>query len=280
MEIYISATRKDKLCSYILELNAQGDVSWLYKEIPRYVRPVKLPEDGWKLLGQKKGVEELVRTGISRLDFDQNGKLIDGEPLLLPEGVNLFEFVYADTNGNGSSEIVIINKKSQLAIYGSELNLLFTTESGYGGRNLFLGRSKAELENVKEYELADNDYVYVPIRLIAADINNDGREEIIFAENERYSPKLMSDTLLFRNGIVRMLTWDGLGLVELFHTNTMLNSIVDFQFFMKKGGEEGEGRGQLFVVEPKTGDAFTTLIGGGKGTRVLAYDLDMSPVEP
>ncbi len=280
MEIYISATRRQKVCSYILEWNPQGGVSWLYKEVPRYLRPVNLPEEGWTLLSQNSGVEDLVGRTIRPLDFGLDGKLVDGEPLLLPEGVNLFEFVYADTNGNGSSEVVTINKKWQLQIFGAELNLLFTTETGYGGRSLIIGPSKEELEDLKEFEMAEKAYVYVPIRLIAADINKDGKEEIIFVENERYSPGLLGDTLLFRNGVARMLTWDGLGLVELFHTNTMLNSVLDFQFFMIEGEEKGKSSGQLFVVEPKSGDALTTLVGGGRGNRVLAYNLDMSPVEP
>ncbi len=279
MEIYVSATRQERVGSCVLEWDPQHGVTWLYKDVPRYLRPLNLPEEGWKLFGQKGGVDVLVTPGVFRLDFGKNGELVDGDPLLLPEHVNLFEFVLADTNGNGSDEIVTINKKWQLQIYSSGLDLLVTTNSGYGGRDLIICRSKVELESQKEFAKAEREYIYVPIRLVAADVNGDGREEIIFAENERYSPGLLSDSVLFRNGIVKMLTWDGLGLVELFHTNTILNAVADFQFLIEASGEEGHATAQLFVVEPKATDILSDLVTGGDGSRILAYDLELAPLD-
>jgi hypothetical protein len=279
MEVYVSATRQERVGSCVLEWDPQHGVSWLYKDVPRYLRPLNLPGEGWKLLGQQAGVDALVAAGIFRLDFGKDGKLVDGAPLLLPDHVNLFEFVFADTNGNGSNEIVTINEKWQLQIYSSGLDLLLTTDSGYGGRDLILGRTKAELESQKEFESAGRDYIYMPIRLVVADVNGDGREEIIFAENERYSPGLLSNSVLFRNGVVKMLTWDGLGLVELFHTNTILNAVTDFQFLIEDSGKQGHSTAQLFVVEPKTTDIFTSFATGGNGSRILAYDLELAPLD-
>lgn len=279
-EIYISATRQERANSFVLEWSLEKGVSWLHNNVPRYLRPLQIPGKGVRLVAQKSGVEGLVSPGIFLMDTAADGELVDGAALTLPESVNLFEFVFADTNGNGSSEVVVINKKWQIEIYSAGLTLLFTTESGYGGRDLFLGLSKLELEDKKihgmDNEAENREYVYVPIRLVAADINNDGRDEIVFVQNERYSSGWLSDSLLFRNGVVRMLTWDSGGLVELFHTNTVLNSITDFQLLMEPGTGEDNGSGRLVVMEPGKGDALTTLATGGKGTRVLVYDLDFS----
>ncbi len=283
MEIYVSATRVERIASLVLEWSPVAGVSWLQKDIPRYLRPMVLPGEGVVLLGQKRGVEELITPGVYRMSVGENGKLQDGTPLSIPDSVNLFEFVFADTNGDGSSEIVVINKKRQIEIYSSGLELLFTTEAGYGGRDLFFGLSKEELEVEKlsgiDGRLADRELVYVPIRLIAADVNGDGGDEIIFVENERYSSGFLADTLLYRNGVVRMLTWDGGGLVELFHTNTILNSITDFQLIVDAKGLNGAAGGQLFVVEPVKSDALTTLTIGQRKSRVLAYDLEFTRKE-
>lgn len=278
MEIYVSATRGERIASLVLEWSPDAGVSWLAKDVPSYLRTMLLPGEGVVLLGQKRGVEDLVAAGVFRMHYGANGELEDGELLAIPRSVNLFEFVFADTNGNGSSEVVVINKKWQIEIYNTELDLLFTTESGYGGRDLFFGLSKLELEEEKmtgiDVRPEDRDYVYVPIRLIAADVNGDGRDEIIFVENERYSSGFLADTLLYRNGVVRMLTWDSGGLVELFRTNTILNSITDFQLLMEAGKKNGSSSGQLFIVEPVRSDALTTLTIGQRKNRVLVYDLE------
>ncbi len=117
-----------------------GNIAW-------FLRPILLPGEGLILAGQSPtGSNEagrgFVGTGIYRLE-------IGGSPRFCPSRsqaatsrlADLFDFVRADLDGNGTVETVAIDKNEKLLVYDDQNNLLWVSEGNFGGsRNYLRGR--------------------------------------------------------------------------------------------------------------------------------------------
>ncbi len=259
MEIYVSSTRNKAPRSFILEWSPNTGVKWLYKNVYWYLRTINMKGVGTVLVGQQSGVVSMMQPGIFRLNLKPGEGVVAGERIPVPESVNLFDFVFADLNNNGSQEVVALNKKEQLKVYNSNLELLYTSPSGFGGRELEEGYT-------------------APIRLVVADFNNDAKEDILIVDNERYSPAMFDKTRLYENGQVRGLLWDGLGFMEMWHTNIFQKGVMDFQFLATyNDGEKSKNlSGMLFVVEPAKGDSLQGVLFGGGGCRLSAFAMEFA----
>ena len=252
MEIYLSSTRKKQPRSFVLEWHPTTGVKWLYENVYWYLRPITIPGEGVVLAGQQSGVSGMMEAGIFRMRVHKGEKVLGGDRLVLPGSVNLFDFVFADLDGDKQSEIATLNKKEQLQVYSADLQLLYTSPAGFGGREL-----------LEEYT--------APIRLVVTDFDNDGKSDLLLVDNELYSPKMMSKSRLYRNGQVRGLGWDD-GFVEMWHTNIFSDSIVDFQFFSSPQ-PDGTVQGRLFIVEPEAGGLLQNYLLGMGGSRLSVFGM-------
>jgi len=262
MEIYLSSTRDKEPRSFVLEWSPSIGVKWLYKDVPWYIRPLNIPGEGLLLAGQQSGVSNMTQPGIYRMHFQSGEKISEGERLPVPRAVNLFDFVFADLDGDGVANIVSINRKEELVVFGADLKVLYTSPAGFGGREL--GREFT-----------------APIRLVATDFNNDGRDDILIVDNELYSPKIFNKTRLYKNGQVRGLQWDGMGFMEVWHTNLFQNAVIDFQYLSSvvTKNDSAAVKGRLFIAEPAKGDLLEGFILGIGGSRLSVYGMDFIPKE-
>ncbi len=257
MEIYLSSTRDGEPRSFVLEWSHASGVKWLAENVYWYLRPMNVPGEGMVLAGQQNGIGNEIQSGIHRMVLEAGGKITKGERFSLPDAIKLFDFVFADLNGDKFPEIVTINEKEQLKVFNSAFELLYTSPTGFGGRELSEGLT-------------------VPIRLVVTDFDDDGNDDLLIVDNELYSPKMMSKTRLYRNGQVRGLIWDNDGFIEMWHTNLFPNSIVDFQLLSltadAKNGANVTAR--LFILEPEKGDFLEAFLLGSGGNRLLVYGME------
>ena len=262
MEIYLSSTRNKEPRSFVLEWNPSGGVKWLHKDVHWYLRPLNIPGEGMVLAGQQSGVNGMTQPGIYRMNSQAGTNISGGERLSVPKSVNLFDFVFADLDGDTVTEIVSISWQEELVVYGADLQIFYNSPAGFGGRQL--GREFT-----------------APIRLVATDFNNDGSDDILIVDNELYSPKIFNKTRLYKNGQVRGLQWDGMGFMEVWHTNLFQNAVIDFQYLSLVGTENNSAavKGRLFVVEPAKGDLLEGFFLGIGGSRLSVYGMDFIPKE-
>jgi len=260
MEIYVSATRKGDARSFVLEWHPEAGVTWLHKEVPKYVRPIRLPGKGTVLAGQSGGLEGGAIAGIYQLSLQAGKEIVTGELLPVPESVNLFEFVFADLEGDGVPEVVAINKKEELKVFNSNLELLYTSPAGFGGRELVEGLNP-------------------PIRLVVTDFDADGSDDILLVDNELSSPKMMKKSKYYKNGQVRGLLWDKDLFLEMWRTNIFQKAISDFQFLTlpEAEGSSNSVEGRLFIVEPAKGNSLEGLLLGGGATRLSVFGMEFTP---
>lgn len=298
MEIYISATDGLNISSLIVGWDKEKGFRIVTENIPWYIRPILVPGKGWHLAGQKRGAgkTELVKAGIYLLDLDARNTPGQGEQLPLPAEINLFDFVFADLDGDGAPETVAIDKKERLKVYNRANELLWVSKKTFGGSKIYLGPSRGEAVNSQDRknftsdEDAQRELIFVPGRLVVADVDNDGRQEIVVNENSRTPTSFFEKIRIYNDGVIVGLAWDGAALNEAWRTGTFKGYIAGFGFstFSKSGSA-----GQSTKTDGKKADSKKTVVGlyvghlpssgtlvgllpGVGETQLTAYDLEFS----
>ena len=288
--IYISATVGDTISSLIAEWDARQGLHIVSKEIPWYLRPLQIPGKGMILAGQESGVGigNLLSPGIYALKMNK-GLPIRGEMLPLPREVNLFDFVFADLKGDGQVETVAIDKEGKLRVYDQGKTLLWVSTEQFGGSTNYLGPANKP-------DNAVQGRIFVPPRLIAVDLGNGKKQEILVATNIKKSHGFLSNISLsnfrmYDGGFVSCMEWTGAAMQELWHTNTIDGMVVDYNLQLMAGpeetlktssatqGQKGSGGKQsavLFVGRVPGLALYNLLLPKTSETEVFAYDLNLT----
>ena len=139
----ISANEGRYASSAILSWNGTESLQSVSQALRWYILPVTLPGRGEVLIGQQtsqRSIENFLSPGVFELTRDpQNGRLVKGAKLLLPENTNLFDFIQADLNGDNSTETVVIDEKMRMLVYDAALNLIWVSNANYGGSKRYFG---------------------------------------------------------------------------------------------------------------------------------------------
>lgn len=293
MEIYISATDGLNISSLVVGWDKEKGFRIITENIPWYIRPLFVPGKGWRLAGQKRGSEktELVKEGLYLLNLDSRNIPIEGEQLSLPPGVNLFDFVFADLDGDGTPETVAIDRKERMKVYNRASELLWVSKRTFGGSQIYLGPHRGEATNYQDrrnFTVDENVFlepIFVPGRLVVADVDNDGRQEVVINENTLSSLSIFNKARIYNDGVIVGLAWDGNALNEAWRTGTFKGYIAGFGFSqLNKQSETGQASKKdekkttvgLYVGHlPSSGTLIGLLPGVGE-TRLTVYDLEFS----
>ncbi len=293
MEIFISATEGLNISSLIVGWDKEKGFRIITENIPWYIRPVQIPGKGWRLAGQQRGTEktQLVKAGVYLLDLHVGALPTQGERLALPDGVNLFDFVFADLDGDGAPEIVAIDKKERIKVFNRANELLWVSKRTFGGSQIYLGPSRGEAVNRQDRRnfTVDEDFerelIFVPGRLVVADIGKDGRQEIIVNENTLSSLSFSQKMRIYNDGVIVGLAWDGSALNEAWRTGTFKGYIAGFGFSVRNKLGETEQIAKtddkkttvgLYVGHLPRSGTFVGLLPGTGETQLTVYDLEFS----
>jgi len=145
----------------------------------------------------------------------------------------------------------------------------------FAGTKRFIGgepRMEAGKRAVKN-ELADTvgeryQRIYLPSRILVADVDGDGAEDIIINQNPETMATMTPNLIQYTSGTLVGLKWNGIGLEELWRTRKIDGYVVDYQvksLAMPSGKEEGD---ELFIglmlntggLNPFSGDQSTVVI--------------------
>ncbi|EKD39736.1 MAG: hypothetical protein ACD_75C00308G0002, partial [uncultured bacterium] len=301
-EIYLSATEGLDVASMIIKWDKANGFVVVSRNIGWYLRPLYVPGKGWRLAGQKRGVEKIqfVRDGIYLLDIDPQFKLKEGERLPLPKRINLFDFVYADLDGDGKPETVTIDQREKMKVFNQANELLWVSERFFGGSKVYLGPSYGEAVNEQDRrnltvdEDSDRELIFVPGRMIVADVDRDGREEVIVSENTMPSLGLFNTSVVslfsrlktYKEGMIVGLTWNGEVMNEIWRTGKFRGYIADHGFSQLDKAAEGTSQlvvsdtqktiGRLFVGQVPNSGSFASLLPGSDDSQLTVYELEFS----
>ena len=284
MELYISATDENRVSSLIAEWDKEHGLQILNKNIRWYIRPMEVPGEGVVLVGQEKGPEEsiLVFPGIYQLKMEKGADVPKkGKRLSLPDSVNLFDFVLADLNGDGGVEKIVIDKNEKLLVYDQSNALIWVSNDEFGGSKNYIGSRYLGSNMTK-------DRIFVPTRIIVADVNNDKKQEIIIGRNKRDTYSFFANMRSYSGGSISCLTWTGSSMSELWHTNLLPGLIADYSFQLgatdkgdrtkadkaKANAGSGKKPATLFLGQIPESTIYNVLIPAKNETVLFSYQLD------
>lgn len=269
-EIYISAADPAMPGSMGVEWNGKEMVT-LFEDARYYIRPVKVPGLGVVLAGQKAGTEGVAIRGPIFILIRDGSRLVGEERLPVPSGVNIFDFAFADLDGDGEWEVVVLDKWNKLLVMKQSGKVLWKSEERYGATKRFIG-GKSAMQMTQQTgarrgatRVVDGstellfEELFVPSRILVTDVDGDGIDDIIINANTSTWTSLVRSIQVFQSGTMLGMKWNGVGLQELWRTRKIDGYVVDYDarshHLPLKDGVE-----QLYVgvvAQGNFGDVFT-----------------------
>lgn len=292
-EIYISGTDGLDISSMIINYDTAGGFQESAANIRWYIRPVLVPGKGWQLAGQRRGVQrlDLVAPGVFLLSMDAEKNLAEGDRLPLPSGINLFDFVYADLDGDDFYEIVTVDQKEKLRVYNPGNELMWVSEKNFAASKIYLGPGRGGMSeantrrNFSPDEDLERELIFVPAKIIVTDINRDGKEEIVVSEGKKMGLNWFNRLRIYDSGAVVSLAWDGSVLAESWRTGNLQGHVAGYGFTLldqaqglesTKNDDMTKTVGRLFVGHLPRSGSLAELIPGGSETDLKVYDFEFS----
>lgn len=286
-EIYISAVKNGRFASMILSWSKQHGFQTIMENIRYGLRPLELPGEGVILAGQSSSMKDdvFLEPGVFRLKMDRRNSIVEkGKTISLPRGLNLFDFVVGDLDGDGLNETIAITGNMKMVVYGPGNRMRWRSDREYGGSLRYLGSRWPDEEDNFPTGNPDQDdgpaleLQYLPVELRLADSNGDGKMDIISAGNElamdnvlKFFPNLRS----FSSGRIVCLTWQDGGMKELWNTETMNGHVAGFDFVVKEdsAAQTENATNVRLVVARSVGRGLEDLFSfAGGQNSLLVYD--------
>jgi len=221
-EIYVSANNGARPASLVAAWQDHS-LTVQRSDIPFYLRPELIPGRKPALLGQAGAPGgQPVSPAIYRLARKPDGSYEKGEQVPLPAGLNLFDFTRADINGDSTLEIVAIDRKNRLQVLDRAGTLLWQSESIYGAGKNFFG-------TLSSTDRGGHRRIYIPTRIIARDIDSDGKADIIVGRNRLASVRFFKRLRYFEGSSIAALSWNGSALTPLWETRKVSGYTADYQ---------------------------------------------------
>ena len=270
-EIYISASDPQIPGSMAVEWDGK-QFATLFDNARWYIRPMDIPGTGPVLVGQAAGLVPVVE-GVYVLALN-NGSLSRQERLPLPAKVNLFNFAYADLDGDDKKEVVALDESFKLqVIRGGSVS--WKSEERFCGTKRYIGGDPRMMPGTNPTRHPEVDGVgeryketFIPSRILVTDVDHDGADDLILNLNPSTLTTVVPRLIQYMSGTMVGLKWNGLGLEEMWRTRKIDGYVVDYQVksqTMKlKEGEEDE----LFIGVVLNSGTFETLA-GDESTMVI-----------
>lgn len=269
-ELYVSAADAKEPRSFAAEWNGKG-FDYLFKDVPWYIRALKMPGEGNVLAGQQAAVDNPVFSGIYRL-LPTNGALQKGEMISVPNDINLFDFSLADLDNDGRVETITIDQSDRLSVFRHDGKLLWKSDDYFGGTKRFIGGEK-EGFGTQGQKLNVEERIYIPGRIIIADVNNDGQQDVVLNKNLSTASRVLKNLKSYPSGEIHALTWNGIALTELWQTRKIDGYIADYVLRVKE-----DKNSALLVVGLILRGGLTDIVSTPEST-VLMYELKFQKQE-
>ncbi|MDR1921491.1 MAG: VCBS repeat-containing protein [Candidatus Adiutrix sp.] len=264
MEI-IASMQNDKATAAGVILGFDGKtLTPVSGRLPWYLRVVGAP-GGRFLAGQKPASShnEFYSGKVVRLSFD--GKTVKAAGAVnVPNFVNVFNFTIGVLGSNRTQMVAAVKYPSEhIFLFEGGSDRAWETREEYGGTMNHL----QPFVSAEDAQHARKEYL--PTRLIIADIDLDGQNELIAAKNDRGGVNFMSNLRAFSSGAVQVFKYANLALTPSFRTRALPGPAVDLQL----ADLDNNGSMDLVaavVVEQKSG-----MLKDGRSI-IIAYELGVS----
>jgi hypothetical protein len=283
--IFVSANKGKLPASFVLAYGGGDTMEVLHRDVRAYIRPITLPKKGVILAGQQYSPnlsDSFLTPGVHEISIGEtDGEVTWGEKLVLPNEVNLFDFVMADLNGDNSVETMVIDSQSKLLVYDEVLNLIWVSSASYGASKDYFGPAQSKSDRLDPDALdptlsAMQRYIFIPSRMDVKDITGDGLPEVVVSTNEMDISRYFINMRSFDGGAVACLGWRGNGLFELWRTNKINGYVADYAFDGDAALVDDNPElmlSRLYVAQQPDSNFWDSFIPSRNDSILLAYEM-------
>jgi hypothetical protein len=228
-EIFVTAMLEGKVFSYVIEF--QDGSFRRTAEIPGFARVAALPSKGTVLIGQEYDPVNFYK-GKPREYAWSDGKYLPGPEVPLPAGMGLYGWTFAQFDEKRPL-LTALDDEDRLLVYAGE-TLLWKSAELYTAVSKYIFRPPTGIESVLHKTTSSDKSQRLRLRgrVMAVDVNGDGKEEIIIPKNTGSS---------FIGGLtgaeLHGLEWTGARLDPVWSIKEIPGPVFDFR--LEPGGKQG-----------------------------------------
>ena len=226
-EVYVSRVSGGKPMSAMVEYK-NGAYVMTAKDLGWMLRAVSLDGREPVLIGQKLRAADGFYGGLKKLRKDKDGLKEDGAfEVELPRGVNIYGFEAFSFTGSGTPDLVTLDDRQYLTLYGDKKDGKGWAK-GYKSAEYYGGTLNRMSLNENG---ADARPILVESRFLQADMDRDGKKELIIKKNTPGGLGRSADVpSSFKTSVVISLSWDekGAATSENWRTKQVEGYVSDF----------------------------------------------------
>ncbi len=244
-ELFVTAVRKDKVFSYVLEYH--DGIYQRIAEMPGFLRIMQYPGKGAILIGQDYNPRTFYAGQPKRYVWSNGRYMVEAE-LPLPKGVKLYGFAFAAV-GEPNPLLVTLDDKNRVLVYSGE-SLIWKSPEAYPSVGLSVKKPVISSTAVISQSVAaaeSGEKVRIAGRVLALDMNGDGREEIVLPANK-------GDSFFgtYTQADFMGLGWTGARLEQRWNIKDIPGAVVDFQILRRQGSGA-----QIIAIVKSSGGLFS-----------------------
>ncbi len=247
-ELFISGNNGNQPSSAIIKWTGQkGHI--VKQGIDYYLQAVSLPGEEPILYGQVGNINIPQGGSIFELKLSKSNDLTRIKKIVLPSGIEIYDFVIADISGDGNKETIAITNNNRLQVLNQEGSVLWNSSSQFGaGRNFFGTLSSNE-------ERAIRVPAYIKSRLVVKDMDMDGIKDILIGRNKADHVRFMPRLRYFDGSSIMALKWENTELVPLWETGRLPGYVVNYQI-VQNNTENKDNQFTLLFTEAESSYSF------------------------
>jgi hypothetical protein len=224
-EIFVSAQKNGtaEANTHVLSYNGGKTLAVLASDVNYYVRVIGV--EGKKVLvAQKPGTNasETFSGSVAYASFS-NGAISINSKVDLPLGVNIYNFNMGDLGAEHLNLTSYIRFPTEhLVLIDTGGGKVWESHDEYGGST----------NHIERLTYGDNEQNndYLPTRILFADIDNDGANELIVAKNNQGGSRLFKNLRSFNSGSIEARKFVNLSLIPFFNSAHLLpGAAADYQ---------------------------------------------------
>lgn len=256
-EIFVTNyNTKDRMSSFVLEWNGT-EFAKIIDNANWYYRVINVPYQGRILFGQqRKDKLKIFKPGVYEMKWE-SGEYKPSVRQNLPESVTVYGFTYGEVTHDGREMTVAYSYDDRIRIMDKSGDEEWTSSEPYGGNTIFLEffdkvdpTVKSPIASMSPKKSEEWDRYFLPQRIHIADLDKDGKNDLLLVKNHDVSGETFDRLKMFNNGHIECLTWNNLGLGLKWRTQKISKYISDFTI----ADLNNDGNDELvFSVVSKTG---------------------------
>ncbi len=236
-EIFVSKVKGEFVSSEVLEYSG-GKLVTILRDQRYLYRVIEWPGEGKVLLGQEKAtrpeefrsdlINAYLGSGVFKLQW--NGREYVASDRVGLRGIKhfyVYNFAVADLDGDGSLEFITIDGDNRLNVFSATGERVYKSPDQYGG-TLSSIVTNPDKESSYGRQSLDASRIWLPGRILVADVDDDGKKEVIVTKNSTsigFTERFRS----YSDGKVVALKYSGMSLDPLWETRRLTGCITDIQ---------------------------------------------------